>query len=299
MILCLSSHEHLLRRLIGCSYGERPASWRRRCLIRTAREQQCCLGSIPPALRSSTVGATSSGSEQAFPDPFRCSDTSAARGLFNGRPAFVIHAEIALRGLPCSGPTGLARFLNLLLHAHSIWAPTKYTSLYLVGGQKLLALISCTQQLGVMTQRKNPGSTLASRIGANNNPAVDRQNAATLHSCTKGRPSQKGNSVANVLKKDLQLQVVHLLVEGNSIRSIVRLTGVHKKTVTRILVKVGNACRNLLDERMRDLNLRHVQVDEIWTFVQKKQARVPVGESAQNSHVGDRTFSLRWTPTRS
>jgi len=69
--------------------------------------------------------------------------------------------------------------------------------------------------------------------------------------------------MANVLPKEKQLQVIHLLVEGNSIRSIERLTGVQKKTVMRLLVKVGNGCRELLDERMRELDLRHVQCDEI------------------------------------
>lgn len=91
--------------------------------------------------------------------------------------------------------------------------------------------------------------------------------------------------MANVLKKDRQLEVVHLLVEGNSLRSISRLTGVNLRTCLRILVKVGNACQTLLDQRMRDLTLRHVQCDEIWTYVQKKQARVSL--SAPNSKIGD------------
>ena len=93
--------------------------------------------------------------------------------------------------------------------------------------------------------------------------------------------------MANVLPKEKQLAVVQLLVEGNSVRSISRITGVNLRTCLRILVKVGNACRNLLDERMRDLHLRHVQCDEIWTYVAKKQHRVPVGESRENPLIGD------------
>jgi IS1 family transposase len=84
--------------------------------------------------------------------------------------------------------------------------------------------------------------------------------------------------MANVLKKEKQLAVVHLLVEGNSLRSISRITGVNLRTCLRILVKVGNACQSLLDERMRDLPLRHVQCDEIWTYVAKKQSRVSMSE---------------------
>lgn len=93
--------------------------------------------------------------------------------------------------------------------------------------------------------------------------------------------------MANVLHKAKQLQVIHLLVEGNSIRSIERLTGVQKKTIQRLLVKVGNGCRNLLDERMRDLTLDHVQVDEVWTFVQKKQNRLTLEERALRGDIGD------------
>lgn len=93
--------------------------------------------------------------------------------------------------------------------------------------------------------------------------------------------------MANVLKKEKQLQVVHLLVEGNSIRSIERLTGVQRNTICRLLVKVGRACRELLDERMRDLTLEHVQVDEVWTFVQKKQARLTLAERTLRGDIGD------------
>ncbi len=96
--------------------------------------------------------------------------------------------------------------------------------------------------------------------------------------------------MANVLKKDKQLQIVHLLVEGASIRSIERLTGVQKKTILRLLVRVGNACQELLDERLRDLTLRHVQLDEIHTFVRRKQHRIPVYE--QSAIEGDQFLFL-------
>jgi IS1 family transposase len=80
--------------------------------------------------------------------------------------------------------------------------------------------------------------------------------------------------------------VLRLLAEGNSIRSTERLTGVQKKTVMRLLVRFGNACRQFLDEEMRGLKLEHLQIDEVWTFVGKKQARVHVDER-QTSQQGD------------
>src|SRR3954470_14766738 len=78
-------------------------------------------------------------------------------------------------------------------------------------------------------------------------------------------------AIVYVLEPQKQQAIVHLLVEGNSIRSIERLTGVHRDTIMRLLVKVGNKCRTFLDSRLRGLKLRHIQADEIWTFVHTKQ----------------------------
>lgn len=68
--------------------------------------------------------------------------------------------------------------------------------------------------------------------------------------------------------------VLSALVEGNSIRSTERMTGVHRDTIMRLPVRVGRACEKVLDERMRDLPCRNVQVDEIWCYVGKKQRHV-------------------------
>ena len=272
-------------------FGERPASWRRRGLIRPVRAQHRCEGSIPPALRL-TLQASPGGSQEAFPDPFRRGDTSAWRGRFNSCPAFIIHAKVALGVWPVAGRP-LLGLVVFMLH-HSIWAPKKFSIPHFVGVQKDLDSVECTQQLGVTAQQKNPELARQGQHGANNNPAAKRQNAAShLHSCTVSCPSQRESTVANVLKREKQLQVIHLLVEGNSLRSIERLTGVQKKTVGRLLLRIGNACRELLDERMRDLTLQHVQVDEIWTFVQKKQSRLTTLERAYRGDIGD---MFLWVP---
>ena len=71
-----------------------------------------------------------------------------------------------------------------------------------------------------------------------------------------------------VLSADKRRDVLHLLIEGNSIRSTERLTRVHRDTIMKLLVKAGDECGGLLHDRMRGLKLRHVQVDEIWTFVE-------------------------------
>jgi len=92
--------------------------------------------------------------------------------------------------------------------------------------------------------------------------------------------------MANVLATDKQQTILNMLVEGNSIRSIERLTGVHRDTIMRLSVRFGNACRRFLDEEMRGLKLDHIQCDEIWTFCGKKQGRVPV-EDQDNPSIGD------------
>jgi transposase-like protein len=80
--------------------------------------------------------------------------------------------------------------------------------------------------------------------------------------------------MAYVLPQLKQQQIIHLLVEGNSIRSIERLTGVHRDTIMRLAVKIGGKCKAFLNAWMRNLKLRHVQADEIWTFVGCKQGNL-------------------------
>ncbi len=70
-------------------------------------------------------------------------------------------------------------------------------------------------------------------------------------------------------------QVVTALVEGNSIRATVRMTGAAKNTVTKFLVGLGAACDVYQHRVMRDLPCRRLQVDEIWSFVYAKQKNVP------------------------
>ncbi len=91
--------------------------------------------------------------------------------------------------------------------------------------------------------------------------------------------------MANVLHRTKQLAVLSLLVEGNSVRSTERLTGVHRDTILRLMVRVGEGCANLLDETMRDLPCKRLELDELWAFIGKKQRRVRDTDDA--SRVGD------------
>jgi IS1 family transposase len=78
----------------------------------------------------------------------------------------------------------------------------------------------------------------------------------------------------NILKTEKQEMVIKGLVEGSSIRSIERMTGVHRDTIMRLMVKVGNACEKFLDSTMKNLVCTDLEVDEIWSFVGKKQRHV-------------------------
>src|SRR5579862_9996189 len=85
----------------------------------------------------------------------------------------------------------------------------------------------------------------------------------------------------NRLSPEKRGQVIACLVEGNSIRATVRMTGVAKNTVTKLLVDLGTACSVHMDEAMRDLACERLQVDEIWAFVGAKQKNVSDEKAAQ------------------
>jgi len=90
----------------------------------------------------------------------------------------------------------------------------------------------------------------------------------------------------NVTPKEKQIQVLSALVEGNSIRSTERMTGVHRDTIIRLLVRIGNRCQKIMDERLRGFHCKRIQVDEIWTFVKKKEKRLTDKERI-NLALGD------------
>jgi len=84
--------------------------------------------------------------------------------------------------------------------------------------------------------------------------------------------------MANVLNTDKQIAVIGALAEGSSIRSIERVTGIHRDTIMRLGVRVGQGCATLLDAKMRDLPCHHLQFDEIWGFIGKKQRNLLVDD---------------------
>ncbi|MDP9053196.1 MAG: DDE-type integrase/transposase/recombinase [Acidobacteriota bacterium] len=93
------------------------------------------------------------------------------------------------------------------------------------------------------------------------------------------------NYMANVLPIDKQIAVVSSLCEGSSIRSIERITGVHRDTIMRLGVKVGQGCTALMDVKMRNLDCTRLEMDELWGYVGKKEKHVRIGDDPQLGNV--------------
>lgn len=88
--------------------------------------------------------------------------------------------------------------------------------------------------------------------------------------------------------------MLSMLVEGNSVRSIERITGVHRDTILRLMVSVGQRCEEILDGSMRNLPCKEIECDEIWTYVSKKQKRIKADED--ELEIGDQYVFVALDP---
>ena len=95
----------------------------------------------------------------------------------------------------------------------------------------------------------------------------------------------------NRLDTNRRVQILGLLVEGNSLRAASRLSGCSFNTVTKLLVDAGKVCAAYHDEHVRNLKCRRVQCDEIWTFTYAKQKNVETAKAAP-AEAGD---TWTWT----
>jgi len=79
----------------------------------------------------------------------------------------------------------------------------------------------------------------------------------------------------NNLPLNKKVQIINLLVEGNSLRSASRIVGCSINAVTKLLVDVGRACQQFHNETVVSVTSKQVQCDEIWSFVYTKQKNLP------------------------
>jgi len=91
----------------------------------------------------------------------------------------------------------------------------------------------------------------------------------------------------NRMSKEKRDTILRLLVEGNSIRSVTRLMGTNIPTVLRQLLWAGERAERLMERQFRNLDMEHVECDEVWTFIGKKQARLTVDERETRNDMGD------------
>jgi IS1 family transposase len=89
----------------------------------------------------------------------------------------------------------------------------------------------------------------------------------------------------NILSIEKRIQIVALLVEGNSLRATSRIADVSINTVTKLLVDGGTACQKFHDETVKNVFSKRVQCDEIWSFVYAKAKNVPEEMKGQAGDV--------------
>jgi IS1 family transposase len=167
----------------------------------------------------------------------------------------ILRASLSISGLACAG-FGLLFLVLTGLYPHTWglppqWLPTKWNP--------------CKQgnQSGTLSHGKNVSQKLL-------------QEAQLLY---------YNKDMANVLGTDKQIAIIGSLAEGSSIRSIERVTGVHRDTIMRLGVRIGKGCTALLDAKMRNLNCQRLEMDEIWGFVGKKDRHVRPGDDPQFGNV--------------
>jgi len=84
----------------------------------------------------------------------------------------------------------------------------------------------------------------------------------------------------NRLTTERRAQILGMMVEGNSIRAIVRMTGASKNTIIKLLEDAGEAFSAYQDQAFRNLTSKRIQLDEIWAFCYAKQRNVMLAKAA-------------------
>jgi len=95
----------------------------------------------------------------------------------------------------------------------------------------------------------------------------------------------------NKLNPIKQAQIIATLIEGNSIRATCRMTGAAKGTILKLLADVGKACDEYQDKALRNLTIKKIQCDEIWSFCYAKAKNVPKDKEGQFGYGDVWTFT--------
>ena len=101
----------------------------------------------------------------------------------------------------------------------------------------------------------------------------------------------------NKLSKAERARIIACLVEGNSLRSTARITGFARMTIEKLLRELGQACAEYQDRTLRDLPSKHLQLDEIWSFVGKKDKNLRMADEGKFG-IGSVWSVVWWHSTR-
>jgi transposase-like protein/IS1 family transposase len=105
--------------------------------------------------------------------------------------------------------------------------------------------------------------------------------------CRRRFQEERERPLGNMyLSEDKALLCLQMLLEGSSLRSVQRITGVHKNTLMTLLIIVGERCEPLMEKRIKAITVKDVEADEIWGFVgMKKMTKLSRGIT--DPQVGD------------
>lgn len=95
----------------------------------------------------------------------------------------------------------------------------------------------------------------------------------------------------NKLPLKTRVQILSMLCEGTSMRAVSRLTDTSINTVAKLLIDAGKFCAAFHDDKVRDVQAKRVQCDEVWSFTYAKQKNVPMAKAAPEG-AGD---TWTWT----
>jgi transposase-like protein/IS1 family transposase len=140
-----------------------------------------------------------------------------------------------------------------------------------------------TEEKATVTMSCPTCGTECQRFGTHRNGLRRFRCAACRKTYTESHAKLLGNMTVPMDKALLALQ---LLIEGTSVRSTERITGLHRDTILRVLVSAGEKCEKLMGRLIVNVPVRDVECDEIWGFIQKKEGHKQA-EEAHNETIGD------------
>lgn len=130
--------------------------------------------------------------------------------------------------------------------------------------------VAVLRYLGTTNSNKIPW-TAATVHGMRSERVVPLRHGKAEH----GSPIGEGQgSNVNVLSHEKRLRVFAALVDGCSLRAIERMTGVHQRTIRKFALTLGEGAERFHNKHVRDLRPSLISMDEIWSYVKKKQSRV-------------------------